>query len=219
MKPKQNIAEYSPLEERINIVSHASGLLFSAVGVVFLVWKAVQHGTLVHTLSFAVFGLSLCLLYAASTAYHSATAPRRRLALRVLDHASIYVLIAGTYTPFALIVLDGAVGWSIFAAAWSMALIGITLKLFFTGRFDHVSTAMYVFMGWVIMFAIKPLVANFSTEGLIWLVSGGIAYTVGALFYSIRKMPFGHATFHVFVLLGSLCHFVCVYFYVLTPTA
>lgn len=206
---------YSVLEERINIVSHALGLLLSAAGVILLVVKSLSAGSAIHTISFAVFGISLVTLYSASTAYHAAQKAHVRSALRTFDHASIYLLIAGTYTPFALITLQGTVGWVIFGVTWSMALIGITAKLFFTGRFDHLSTALYVFMGWIIMFAIKPLVSNLSVEGLIWLAAGGISYTVGALFYSIKKLPFGHATFHIFVLLGSVCHFTCVYFYVI----
>ena len=127
----------------------------------------------------------------------------------------IYVLIAGSYTPFSLLILDGAVGWAVFGVSWAMAATGIIIKLFHTGKYDKISTAMYVFMGWVIVFAIKPLAANLSSEGLAWLFAGGMFYTVGALFYSIRKMPYGHATFHVFTLLGSACHVVCVYYYVL----
>jgi hemolysin III len=127
----------------------------------------------------------------------------------------IYVLIAGSYTPLSLLVLNGAVGWTIFGVSWAMAATGIVIKLFHTGKYNKISTAMYVFMGWVIVFAIKPLIANLSSEGLAWLFAGGVSYTVGALFYSIRKMPYGHATFHIFTLLGSACHFVCVYFFVL----
>lgn len=141
----------------------------------------------------------------------------RRASLRTVDHAMIYVLIAGTYTPFALLVLKGAIGWAVFGVAWAMAVTGIVIKLFHTGRWDKISTAMYVFMGWIIVFAIKPLIAGLSSEGLTWLFAGGIFYTVGALFYSIRKMPFGHATFHIFCLLGSASHFVSVYYFVLPP--
>jgi hemolysin III len=135
--------------------------------------------------------------------------------LRIIDHASIYVLIAGTYTPFALVTLNGATGWVIFGVAWGLALCGITLKLFFTGKYNLVSTLMYVFMGWIIVFAIKPLIVNLSSEGLFWLFCGGMAYTIGAILYSIKILRFNHAVFHVFVLAGSASHFVSVYFYVL----
>ena len=206
---------YSPLEERINILSHAAGLLLSMVAIVLLVTRASHFGNAWHIVSVAIFGASLIALYAASTTYHSATRAELRARLRVIDHATIYILIAGTYTPFTLITLNGAVGWTIFAVSWGMAIIGIILKLFFTGRFNLVSTLMYVFMGWIIIFAVKPLIANLSPEGLFWLVAGGLSYTIGAIIYSIKKVPLNHAIFHLFVLGGSICHFVAVYFYVL----
>ena len=185
------------------------------VAIVLLVTRASSYGNAWHIASAAIFGASLITLYAASTAYHSATKAELRARLRIIDHATIYILIAGTYTPFTLITLNGTVGWMIFAFSWGMAISGIILKLFFTGRFNLVSTLMYVFMGWIIIFAVKPLIANLSTEGLIWLVAGGLSYTIGAIIYSIKKVPFNHAIFHLFVLGGSICHFVAVYFYVL----
>jgi hemolysin III len=206
---------YSPLEERINIFSHAIGLLLSMVAVVLLVTRASSYGNAWHIVSVAIFGASLIALYAASTTYHSATRAELRARLRVIDHATIYILIAGTYTPFTLITLNGATGWAIFAVSWAMAISGITLKLFFTGRFNLVSTLMYVFMGWIIIFAVKPLIASLPTAGLYWLVAGGLSYTIGAIIYSIKKVPLNHAIFHLFVLAGSICHFVAVYFYVL----
>ena len=206
---------YSPLEERINIFSHAIGLLLSMVAVVLLVTRASSYGNAWHILSVTIFGASLIALYAASTTYHSATRAELRARLRVIDHATIYILIAGTYTPFTLITLNGATGWTIFAVSWGMAISGITLKLFFTGRFNLVSTLMYVFMGWIIIFAVKPLIAGLPTAGLYWLVAGGLSYTIGAIIYSIKKVPLNHAIFHLFVLAGSICHFVAVYFYVL----
>ena len=206
---------YSPLEERINILSHAAGLLLSMVAIVLLVTRASSNGNAWHIVSVAIFGASLIALYAASTSYHSATRAELRARLRIIDHSTIYILIAGTYTPFTLITLNGTVGWVIFAFSWGMALSGIILKLFFTGRFNLVSTLMYVFMGWIIIFAVKPLIANLSTEGLLWLVAGGLSYTIGAIIYSIKKVPLNHAIFHLFVLGGSICHFVAVYFYVL----
>lgn len=207
-------ASYPIAEERINVVSHAMGLLFSVAALVLLVLRA--NGAM-QTVSVAVFASSMIALYAASTIYHSADSAVFRAWMRTVDHAMIYVLIAGTYTPFTLVVLQGALGWSLFGLTWAMAATGIVLKLFHTGRYDRLSTAMYVFMGWIIIFAIKPLIASLSAEGLIWLFAGGIAYTVGALFYSLRAVPYGHAIFHVFVIAGSTCHFVSVYFFVLVP--
>lgn len=215
MTDRQEIKAYSPLEERINIASHAAGLFLSLVACVLMVMRASLHGNAWHVISVCIFGAGLVSLYAASTAYHSATRQQSRARLRIIDHATIYVLIAGTYTPFTLITLNGTVGWVIFAVAWGLAACGIYLKLHFTGRFDLLSTLMYVFMGWIIIFAVKPLIASLPVEGLYWLVAGGLSYTLGAVIYSIKKIPLNHAIFHLFVLGGSICHFVAVYFYVL----
>jgi hemolysin III len=206
---------YPPAEERINIASHATGLVLSIIALVLLVTRAAIYGNAWHIISFSIFGISLIMLYAASTVYHSTKDPKLRTRLRIVDHASIYILIAGTYTPFSLVTLNGITGWWIFGVTWGLALTGIILKLFFTGRYEIISTLMYVFMGWVIVFAIEPLVNNFSAAGIAWLVAGGIAYTLGAILYGVRVMKYNHATFHVFVLLGSAMHFVSVFFYVL----
>lgn len=206
---------YSPVEEFINITSHAVGLVLGVVALAFLFVHAKMHGDIWHIVSFSVFGASLIVLYAASTIYHSTKKPDLRGRMRIVDHASIYILIAGTYTPFTLVTLNGTVGWIMFGVTWGLALTGVILKIFFTGKYSLTSTLMYVFMGWVIVFAIKPLIENLSSEGLFWLVAGGIAYTVGALLYSVKKIKFNHAIFHVFVLMGSGCHFVSVYFYIL----
>ena len=217
MNEIEGIKFYSPLEESINIISHAIGLIFSIVALVLLVRHASLHGNIWHVVSFAIFGASLISLYAASTLYHSARKPELRHRFRIIDHATIYLLIAGTYTPFALVTLNGPTGWTLFGFSWGMAITGIILKLFHTGRYNLVSTLMYVFMGWIIVFAIKPLINNLSSDGLFWLVAGGMAYTTGAILYSIKKIKFNHSIFHLFVLVGSFCHFVAVYFYVL-PT-
>ncbi len=208
-------AEYEPLEEKMNVISHAFGLGLSCVFLCSLIIRASLFGNAWHITSFSVFGVSLILLYAASTFYHGAKKPSTRKKMKVLDHAAIYILIAGTYTPFTLITLKGTVGWAVFGISWALALAGVTLKLFFTGRFNILSTIMYVIMGWLIIFAIKPLAANFSNGGLFWLFAGGGAYTLGAVFYSIRSIKFNHAIFHLLVLLGSACHFVSVFFFVL----
>jgi len=206
---------YPPAEERLNILSHATGLVLSVIGTVLLVVRAAQLGTTLHIVSFAIFGASLVLLYLSSTVYHSTKKPSLRTKLRTVDHAAIYILIAGSYTPFALVILPGKIGWSLFGISWGMAVTGVVLKLFYTGRFNHLSTAMYVFMGWLIIFAIKPLIVAFPGTGLTLLFAGGISYTVGAISYSFKKLPFSHAIFHFFVLGGSACHFIAVYFYIL----
>lgn len=212
---QKQVKYYSPLEEALNIYSHALGFVLSLLGLVFLLRKASEVGNAWHIISVAIFGVSLIVLYAASSVYHRAKDPILRTRLRVLDHTSIYMLIAGTYTPFTLITLHGWLGWTIFGITWSMAIIGIVLKLFYTGRFGLVSTMMYIFMGWIIVFAIKPLIAAFPAEGMFWLVTGGLSYTFGAVLYSIKVIPLNHALFHALVLLGSICHFVAVYAYVL----
>lgn len=206
--------QYSPGEERLNIVSHAIGFVLSLAATVLLVMRAIDIGNARVLVGFTIFGASLVFLYAASTTYHSATRPALRARLRIIDHASIYVLIAGTYTPFAMVTLHGPVGWWIFGATWGLALVGIILKLFFTGRFHVTSTLMYVFMGWIIVFAIKPLMNNLSQTGLLWLVIGGIAYTFGAALYGIKSLKFNHAWFHLLVLVGSVCHFGSVFYFV-----
>ncbi len=216
MSDKNSSKYYSAVEEKLNILTHGFGALLAIVALVLLVVEASDKGSTLQLVSFTVFGVSLIVLYTASTVYHSAKKPDLRKKLRILDHTAIYVLIAGTYTPFTLVTLEGTLGWTIFFTSWGIALTGITLKLFFTGRFDVLSTIMYVFMGWIIIFAIKPLMNNLAPEGLNWLFAGGVAYTVGAILYSIKKIKFNHAIFHVFVLAGSFCHFMAVYFYV-TP--
>ena len=196
-------------------MSHAIGLLLSVLGLIMLVRKASATGDSLVLLTCTVFGLSLVVLYGASTLYHSTREPAKRIRLRVVDHAAIYVLIAGSYTPITLLVLGGKLGWLIFGVSWAMAVTGITLKLFFTGHYKLLSTLMYVFMGWLIVFAIKPLINNSSEEGLLWIVAGGIAYTVGAILYSIKQIPFNHAIFHLFVVAGSFSHYWSVYEYVI----
>jgi hemolysin III len=216
MKKVETTIPYSRMEEGLNIATHAIGFLASLIGLYFLMQRAFENGKTIHQLSFAMFGCSLVLLYAASTIYHAAKVPAFRARMRVLDHAAIYVLIAGTYTPFTLVTLSGTVGWTLFGVTWGMAITGVILKLFFTGKYDMMSTIMYVLMGWLIIFAIKPLMNNMSIEGLQWLFAGGAFYTLGAIFYSIRKIPFNHAIFHLFVLAGSFCHYISVYSYVLS---
>ena len=215
MKDTEGITDYSPIEEKINIISHAIGFILSIVALVLLVRHATLHGDVWHIVSFSIFGASLIILYAASTFYHSAKKSELRNRLKIIDHTSIYVLIAGTYTPFTLVTLNGTIGWVIFGTSWGLALTGIILKLFFTGKYNLISTIMYVLMGWIIVFAIKPLINNLPLEGLLWLFAGGISYTIGAILYSIKKIKFNHAIFHMFVLIGSFCHFMSVFFYVL----
>jgi len=210
-KPKY----YPPKEEKLNVISHGIGLVLSVVALLLLIFKAVKAENSVNLVSFSIFGASMVLVYAASTFYHSAKTNRLRIRLNILDHAAIYILIAGTYTPFALITLKGTTGWIILWVVWGIAFIGVILKLFFAGRYQLLSTILYVAMGWLIIFAINPLIENLSTPGLWWLFAGGISYTIGAILFMLKKIPYNHAIFHVFVLLGTFAHFISIYFYVL----
>ena len=214
MNSTPSIPRYSASEESLNVTSHAIGFALSIIATLALMERGIASAEASYLVSFSIFGFSLLFLYGSSTIYHRTKNIDRRVKLRILDHSSIYVLIAGTYTPFTLITLQGTTGWVIFSVSWAMALTGITLKLFFTGKFKLLSTLMYVFMGWLIVFAIGPLIDKLSSQGMSWLVAGGLSYTLGAVLYSIKKIPFNHAIFHLFVLLGSGCHFVAVYFYV-----
>jgi len=206
--------EYDPLEEKLNVISHAIGLVLAVVGTVFLLMKSFAMGDTMAVIGSLVFGLSMITLYAASTLYHKSSSSKREY-LRVFDHASIYLLIAGTYTPFTLVSLNGQVGWILFGVTWSFAIAGVILKLFYTGRYNLVSTLMYAIMGWLIVFAIMPLIDSIGLNGFLWLLAGGIIYSLGAVFYLFDKIRFMHSVFHLFVLMGTICHFIAVYYYVL----
>jgi hemolysin III len=182
---------------------------------VLLIRRAIDLENTWAIVSFPIFGVSMIVLYLASTLYHFSKKPKLRYRLNIFDHAAIYVLIAGSYTPFALVSLNGKEGYTIFLIVWTIALFGIIFKVFFTGRFTILSTILYVAMGWLIIFSGQSLMKSLNFNGLIWLISGGISYTIGAVLYSINKIKFNHAIFHVFVLLGTLCHFIAVYFYVI----
>jgi len=214
MEKKTNIQFYSPTEEKLNIWSHAFGIFLSIIALVLLIIKAVQQDNIWMMISFPIFGVSLILLYLASTLYHASKEPQKRFKLKVFDHAAIYVLIAGSYTPFTLVSLNGETGWLIFSMVWVMAFTGIILKLFFTGRFKVISTAMYVLMGWLIVFYFQDLTASLHEKGVFYLILGGVLYTIGAILYSIKKIKFNYAIFHFFVLAGSFCHFLSIYLYV-----
>lgn len=214
MKEKK-ITFYEAKEEKFNVISHGIGLILSIVALVLLVVYASIYGSSYHIVSFSIYGASLIVLYSASTLYHYIQSTKIRYRLNIFDHASIYILIAGTYTPFTLVVLKGWVGWAIFGVSWGLAITGVVLKFFYTGKYDKISTITYVLMGWLIIFAVKPLVTNLPFEGLMWLLSGGIFYTAGAVLYSVKRIKYNHAVFHIFVLLGSISHFIAVFFYVL----
>ena len=207
-------APYTPREEFTNSLTHGLGAGLSVAGLVLLVVRSAQHGNTWHVVSTAIFGASLVLLYAASTLYHSLRGERLKQVLQKFDHAAIFLLIAGTYTPFVLVTLRGPWGWSLFGVVWGLAVAGVTLKFWLAGRFRLISTLIYLAMGWLVMVAIKPLVAALPAGGLRLLIAGGLCYTGGAAFYLWKRLPFHHAIWHLWVLGGSACHWTAVYLYV-----
>lgn len=188
-------------------------------GLAVLVTLAALKGTAWHIVGCSVYGATLVLLYTASTLYHSVRSPRLKRFFRIIDHASIYLLIAGTYTPFTLVNLRGGWGWTLFGLVWGLAALGILFKVFFVGRFSIASTAVYLLMGWLVVIAIKPLLTLVPSGGILWLLAGGLAYTAGVVFFAWERMPYNHAVWHVFVLTGSICHYFAVLFYVLPANA
>jgi len=206
---------YSLSEEIASSVTHGIGVLLALAALSVLVVYAVLRGTAWHVVSCAVYGTTLVLMFAASTLYHSLPWPRSKAILKIIDHSAIYLLIAGTYTPFLLVSLRGPWGWSLFGVVWGLALIGVGFKVFFAGRFKLISTLVYVGMGWMVVVAIKPLCQSLPLGGLLWLVAGGLFYTFGTIFYLWRRLPYNHAIWHAFVFAGSLCHFFSVILYVI----
>jgi hemolysin III len=202
-----------------NTLTHGVGLLLSLIGLGFILALAVQaEGA--HTVGGAVFGITLVLMYTASTLYHASVTSRLKKTLRhllhTLDHIAIYLLIAGTYTPFLLLYFDGGLLWTLLCLQWGIALAGAVFKLFFTGQFRILSVMVYVVMGWMIVFAAKPLLAAAPGGCVAWMAAGGLCYTFGVIFYAWRQLPYNHAIWHLFVLAGSFCHYLAVVRYVLT---
>lgn len=211
MTRRRSVAdESSPREEWVNRWTHAAGLAASLVAGPFLVGLALRSGDPASVASVAVYVLTLVVLYAASTAYHSVSRPELKRLLRKLDHSAIFLLIAGTYTPIALLVLDGSLGWILLAAAWGLGAVGIAWKVCCLERFPVLGPVYYLAMGWLAVVAIGPLVDSLSTAELAWLVAGGLAYTGGVAFYAWKRLPYNHAVWHLFVLAGSVCHFTTI---------
>lgn len=203
---------YSLGEERANAISHGIGVLIGiAVLVILVVFARLRKGVW-EIVSVSIYGATFIMLYLGSTLYHSARSARARRILKIIDHSAIYLLIAGTYTPYALAPLRGALGWSIFGAMWGCALLGILFKTFYAGRFKAVSLISYLFMGWSSVVAIKPLYQELSTTGFVFLAAGGLCYTLGAVFYTWKSLKWSHAVWHLCVLAGSLCHFFSILF-------
>ena len=197
-------------EEFANALTHGLGATAALAGGAVLITLAALYGDGWQLASAIVFGTSLLLLYLASTLYHAVQHPVTKGRLKVFDHCAIYLLIAGTYTPFTLIGLRGPWGWGLFAAIWTLALAGVVFKLFYTGRFKLLSTAIYIAMGWLVIVAIKPLLGALDGWTLGWMFAGGAFYTLGTVFYHRPSLPYSHAIWHLFVLGGSVCHYVAV---------
>ena len=202
-------------EDAASALTHGLGLVLSLAGLCVLVALAFMYGTRLHIVSCGVYGITLVGLYTASTLYHSVQSPGLKHALKVIDHCSIYLLIAGTYTPFTLVLLHGGWGWTLFGVVWGLSVFGIVFKIFFVDRFKVTSVSIYLLMGWMAIVAIKPMLTFVPTGGVRLLVMGGLIYTAGILFYVWKKIPYNHAIWHLFVLAGSACHFFAVMFYVL----
>lgn len=202
--------EFTLREEVANAITHGIGAALSIAALVLLLVYSIQYGNVWHIVSFTVYGISLVLLYTFSTLLHAIQNIRIKYVFEILDHSAIYLLIAGTYTPFLLVSIRGSLGWTLFGIVWGMAIIGIILKIFWVKRFMFLSTLFYILMGWLILFAIKPLYQNIAFTGIVWLFVGGVLYTVGCVFYLWRGFPFHHAVWHLFVLFGSIAHFFAV---------
>lgn len=203
------------LNEIANAVTHGLGTALAVAALVLLIVFASIYGDAWHVVSFSIYGATLVMLYLASTLYHSFQNARVKYVFRILDHAAIYLLIAGTYTPFTLVTLRGALGWTLFGVIWGLAVAGVVFKAFCLKRFVVLSTIFYILMGWLIIISIRTLVQNLPTAGLFWLIAGGIAYTLGIYFYAQKQKLFRHAIWHLFVLAGSTAHFFSVLLYVL----
>jgi len=202
-------------EETWNVITHLVGVIIGIIGLVAMIIKAKSNPNQVALLSSVIFGLSFIILYTSSTLYHLQKDPVKKKKLRVFDHASIFLLIAGSYTPITLLVLEGTKGWIYFGIEWSIALAGIILKIFYTGRWEKLSLALYLIMGWLIVFDLPELMDRIPPGGFQFIIYGGLAYTLGAVFYASNKVYFSHVIWHFFVLAGSLFHFWFVYAYAL----
>ncbi len=206
---------YTVGEEIANGLTHGIGIVLAIAGLAVLTAFATRNGDAWHVVACSIFGAALVLAYTASTLYHSVQVQRLKQTLRALDHSAIFLLIAGTYTPFMLVNLRGPWGWSLFAAIWTLAVLGIALRLVLKGRLHGLVVGLYIAMGWAVVVAVEPLLRHVATGGLVLLAAGGIAYTAGVPFYKWKRLPYNHAIWHGFVLLGSTLHFFAVLFYVI----
>ncbi|MFD2289910.1 hemolysin III family protein [Mariniflexile gromovii] len=209
-----SVYNQTPLQERLNAISHFIGVFFGMIGLASLI---IFDGNKTNwsLLSVIIYGISIVTMFTASTLYHSENHEVKKHYLRIVDHISIYFLIAGTYTPVLLITLHESLGWTLFYVVWGIAIFGVILKLFFTGKFEIFSTLLYLVMGWLIVLDFTNLSKLMHSNGVLLLFAGGMAYTVGIIFYAINKIPYNHVIWHLFVLAGAVFHFFMIFFYVI----
>ncbi|WP_417900251.1 hemolysin III family protein [Bacillus haimaensis] len=206
---------FSKGEEIANSITHGIGILVSAAALVLLIVFSAINGTHLHVLTFIIYGVTMLMLYIASTLLHALPQGMAKNVFEILDHSSIYFFIAGSYTPITLIIMDGVLGWTLFGVVWSLALAGTIFKVFFVRRFLFASTVLYILMGWLAIFGWSEITAKVGITGIAFLVTGGVVYSVGAIFYMWRAFPYHHAVWHIFVLAGTVLHFFFVLLYVL----
>lgn len=202
-------------EEIANSITHGLGAIASLVASIYFIISGFSQGSLINTICASVFGASLFAMYLASSFYHAVQCPIKKITFKKIDHISIYLLIAGSYTPFTLITIGGSSGLFLFCLIWALALCGLFYKLFFIHHFHNLTVVIYLLMGWLAIFAIKPITTNLPVSGQLWLLIGGLFYTFGVIFYAWKRLYFSHALWHCFVLAGSFCHFIAISFYVL----
>ncbi|GLO66929.1 MULTISPECIES: hemolysin III family protein [Oceanobacillus] len=202
-------------EEIANAITHGVAALLSVAGLVVLIVSSVINGTVLHVVTFTIFGATMVILYTSSTFVHALPKGKAKDIFEILDHSSIYLFIAGTYTPFTLLVIQGAMGWSIFGIVWGIALVGIVFKVYFVKRFLFTSTLLYIAMGWLIVIGWSQITNNIESSGVYLLIAGGLCYTLGTVFYMWRGFKFHHMIWHLFVIAGTLFHYFCVLFFLL----
>ena len=212
---KTSDSDYTLSEEIANSVTHGVGAGLAITGLVYLIYYSVVYGNVWHIVSCAIYGATLVLLYTVSTLYHSIPSPRVKSVMRILDHSAIFLLIAGTYTPFMLVNLRGPWGWSLLGVVWGLALLGILFQTALQKSWVSITVTLYILMGWAVIVAVRPLLETMPMEGFLLLLSGGLAYTLGTAFFIWKQIRFHHAIWHLFVLAGSVLHFFAVFYYVI----
>ncbi len=215
LQSRNQYSNQTKTEELVNGITHAIGIGLSITALVLLIVYAAIEGSAIKIVSFSIYGFSLIVLYSMSTVYHFIRRDSLKKFFQLMDHISIYLLIAGSYTPIMLVAVKGPWGWSLFGVLWGLAVIGIFFKLKFVGKYEFISTIVYLMMGWLIIFFSYPILTYLTPMSIAWLLIGGGAYSIGTIFFLWEKLPFHHSLWHLFVLGGSISHFFCFFFYIL----